>query len=100
MKIKKAKDSWKVYRANEDDKTVWYLAEKTKRQPDGTLLCTGKIIDVTEAIEPYINHCNSEVNMLTSIIGRLINETFELRGITPTEHDKITKWNELKEKEQ
>ena len=100
MKIKKAKDSWSVRRVNENGKTTWYLAEKTKRQADGSLRCTGKIIDVTEAIEPYVNHCNSEVNMLTSIIGRLINETFELRGITPTEHEKITKWNELKEKEQ
>lgn len=99
MKIKKAKDSWSVRRASEGGKTVWYLAEKTKRQPDGSLLCTGKIIDVTEAIEPYINHCNAEVNMLSSMIGRLINETFELRGITPTDHDRIAKWEQLKAKE-
>ena len=98
MKIKKAKGSWKVYRANEDDKTVWYLAEKTKRQPDGTLLCTGKIIDVTETIEPYINHCNDEVNMLNSMVGKLIDENLKLIGITPTDHDRIARWKELKEK--
>lgn len=98
VKIKKAKDTWSVRRASEGGKTVWYLAERTKRQTDGSLLCTGKIIDITETIEPYINHCNSEVNMLTDMIVHLIDENLKLRGLTVSERDRVTIWQDLKTK--
>lgn len=97
MKIKKPKSPWTVIRTDEGGQTKWYAGDKSYKQAGMTVM-TGKVIDITDTIEPYINHCNSEVNMLTDMVVYLIDETLRLRGLTVTERDRCTVWQELKTK--
>lgn len=97
MKIKRPKNEWKVVRANEGGQTKWYAGERSYKQ-GGQLILTGKVIDLTESIEPYLNHSNADVNLLTTMIALCIEDNIKLRGLTVTERDKITAWNHLKER--
>lgn len=86
-----------MIRTDDDGQTKWYAGDKVYKNGDMTVM-TGKVIDITETIEPYINHCNSEVNMLTDMIVHLIDENLKLRGLTVSERDRCTVWQDLKAK--
>jgi hypothetical protein len=84
-------------RANVQGSTKWYIGERWHKQGHLTVL-TGRIVDITDTIEPYINHSNEEVNLITSMIVLAIEDIIKLRGLTVTERDKISVWNQLKER--
>lgn len=84
-------------RANVNNCTKWYLGERWHKEGPFTVL-TGRIVDITETIEPYMNHSNEEVNLMTSMIVLAIEDILKLRGLTVTERDKISVWNQLKER--
>jgi len=77
----------------------WYLADKAVEYTDSEgRRCVkphGRMIDVHDSIQPYLNGNNLIMTRYEHAIHILLKENLELKGLTVTEREMNMRWKEL-----
>ena len=77
----------------------WYLCEHVNKKDKGNLLIAhGKVIDVTESVEPRLAGSAEYVRRLEAALVNKIKENYKLKGLTPMDTDIVRELESLREK--
>lgn len=93
MKIRK-KDMTLIRGTNER----WYLCEHVNHKEGNLLVAHGKVIDVTDSVEPRLAGSAEYVRRLEAALVNKIRENYKLRGLTPMDTDIVRELEHLREK--